>query len=94
MYKEVLVEIVTLDVAAQIRDYIARNMLFSEQFDYDDEASFLEERIVDSLGVLELVGFVEQQFGVAVADHELTPENFDSVQRIADYLSRKLGGPR
>lgn len=94
MHKEVLVEIVTLDVAAQIRDYIARNMLFSEQFDYDDDASFLEERIVDSLGVLELVGFIEQQFGVAVADHELTPENFDSVQRIADYLSRKLGGPR
>jgi acyl carrier protein len=94
MYKEVLVEIMTLDVATQIRDYIARNMLFSEQFDYDDKASFLEERIVDSLGVIELVGFVEQQFGVAVDDQELTPENFDSVQRIADYLSRKLGGLR
>jgi len=45
---------------------------------------------VDSLGVIELVTFLEAQFGISVADHELIPENFDSVKNLAEYVARKL----
>ena len=46
------------EIKTQLRDYIAQNLLFSENgFPHDDEASFLEEGIVDSMGVMELVAF-------------------------------------
>ena len=51
---------------------------------------FMEEGIIDSLGILELVMFVEQEFGVKVADEDVTPENFDSVNKLVNYVQRKL----
>jgi len=74
-----------------IRDFIARNFLFSDDgFQHSDEASFLEEGIVDSLGIIELVTFVEKKFNISVADHELLPNNFDSVSKLSSYISGKL----
>jgi len=80
------------DQRSLIRNYIARNLLFSDgAFQYDDKDSFLDEGIIDSLGVIELVTFVEKQFGISVADHELVPDNFDSVAKLDAYVQRKLG---
>lgn len=82
----------TSDYSSQIRDYVAQNLLFNESgFNYGDDASFLEEGIIDSLGVIELVTFVERQFGISVEDHELVPDNFDSVSKLEAYLHYKLG---
>jgi acyl carrier protein len=79
-----------MTIKEQLKDYIARNLLFSDNgFKYDDDASFLEEGIVDSIGVLELVAFVDESFGVEVEDHEVTPDNFDSVNKLAAYVQRK-----
>jgi acyl carrier protein len=81
-----------MTIEQEIKDYIARNLLFSENgFPYADDASFLEERIVDSMGVMELVAFVEEKFGVKVDDLDVTPENFDSVSRLASYIHSKGG---
>ena len=78
-------------ITPEIHDYIARNFLFSDQgFEYDDGASFLEEGIIDSLGIIELVAFVEKKFGISVADHELLPDNFDSVTKLNAFITRKL----
>ena len=76
-------------VKAQIKQYIAENLLFAEAFPHADDASFLGEGIVDSVGVMELVAFVNTQFGVTVEPQEITPENFDSVQRLGDFIARK-----
>jgi len=79
-----------VEIETQIRDYIAQNMLFSDNgFGYSDEDSFLQEGIIDSVGVMELVLFVEQTFGVDVDDQEITPDNFDSVSKLAHYVRRK-----
>ena len=79
------------EIKTQLRDYIAQNLLFSENgFPHDDEASFLEEGIVDSMGVMELVAFTEETFGIAIEDHEITPDNFDSINRLAGYISGKM----
>jgi acyl carrier protein len=76
----------------QIREYIADNFLFSDNgYQLSDDISFLEEAIVDSTGVLELVLFVEETFGVTVEDDEILPENFDSVGQLAAYVRRKVG---
>ena len=78
-----------MDIQAQIRDYIAQNLLFSDDgFGYSDDASFLEEGIVDSVGIMELVMFLEENFGLTVDDDDLTPDNFDSVNKLAAYIQR------
>ena len=78
--------------SVQIREFVARNLLFDEKgFKYGDDASFLEEGIIDSMGIIELVSFVEDHFGISVADRELVPDNFDSVSKLEAYIRTKLG---
>ena len=73
-----------------IRSYIAENILFSDNgYPYPDDASFLEEGIVDSMGIMELVMFVEENFAMTVDDEDLVPDNFDSVSRLAAYIRLK-----
>jgi acyl carrier protein len=75
----------------QIRQYVADNFMFSDDgYQLSDDASFLEEGIVDSTGVLELVMFVEETFSLTVEDQEIVPENFDSVRQLAAYIRRKM----
>ncbi len=54
-----------------------------------DDASLTESGLVDSTGVLEVVSFVERELGVDVKDHEMIPENLDSIARIAAFVARK-----
>lgn len=79
-----------MDVKQQIRQFVAENFLFSNNgFDLDDDESFLEAGVVDSLGVLELVTFVEEEFDVQVPDEDIVPDNFDSVDNLATYIGSK-----
>jgi acyl carrier protein len=79
-----------MDIEEKIRDYIARNLIFSDNgYQYPDDASFLEEGIVDSVGVLELVSFIEDSFKVKVGDQDIIPDNFDSVSKLSAYIRRK-----
>ena len=79
-----------MNVKEQIREFIAENFLFNpDGFDLSDDASFLDEGVVDSTGTLEVVMFVEETFGVTVGDNEIEPENFDSVNKLAAYIARK-----
>jgi len=83
-----------LPVEQRIKNYVAQNLLFStDGFPYSEDASFLQEGIIDSLGVMHLVEFVEQDFAVRVEQHEVTPENFDSVRKLAGFIRRKRPGP-
>lgn len=54
------------------------------------DASLLDQGIVDSTGVLEIVMFLEEEFGLSVQDAELLPENFDSVERLTRFVGNKL----
>ena len=79
-----------VQVEPPIREFIAKNLLYSEEgFNYADDASLLREGIIDSLGVVELVTFLQTHFGLKVDQNEVRPENFDSVARLAAYVRRK-----
>jgi len=79
-----------LEIEARIREFVARDLLFSENgYPHKDEDSFLQHGVIDSLGVLELVAFAGREFGVQIQPAEITPENFDSVRRFANYIRRK-----
>jgi len=82
------------NIELSIREFIAHNILFNEQgFPYPDEASFLTEGIIDSIGVMELVSFVGDRFKIEVDPQDITPDNFDSVRRLADYVRKHRKPP-
>ena len=81
----------TTEVTSEVRAYVVDRFLFGQGAEtLSDEASFLESGIVDSTGVLEIVMFLEQRFGIKVKDEELVPENLDSIRNIASFVTRKL----
>lgn len=78
-----------MSIEETIKRYIAENMLFSDDgYAYPDDASFMEEGVLDSLGVLELALFVEETYGFRPSQQEMTPQNFDSVVNLAAYIRR------
>ena len=78
------------DLKTKIKNFIIENFLFGDDDGLKDDSSFLEEGIVDSTGVLELVNFIEEEFNIEVDDEELIPENLDSIDNVSVYLERKL----
>lgn len=75
-----------------VRDFIISNFLFGvDDGSLKREDSFLQNGVIDSSGVLELVAFLEQSYKIKVNDHELTAMNLDSIQNVAAYVGRKLG---
>jgi acyl carrier protein len=79
-----------LDSKNTIREFIKSNFLFgSNDTKFSDDDSFFETGIIDSTGMLELVSFVENEFGIEVADMDLIPENLDSVNKLAGFIDRK-----
>jgi len=80
------------DLRERIRAFVIENFLFGNDDGLSDESSFLEEGIIDSTGILELVSFLEEEFGITVEDEELIPENLDSINNVVNYLARKLAG--
>jgi acyl carrier protein len=79
------------DTKQRIRQFIIENFLFEEDDTLKEDTSFLENGIIDSTGVLELVMFIEETYGINVEDDEMVPENLDSISNIAEYVQRKKG---
>ena len=78
--------------APAIKAFITSNFLFGQtNTTLTEDQSFLESGIVDSTGMLELVTFVEEQYGIKVGDDELVPENLDSLNSVAAFVTRKRG---
>ncbi|MFC1783913.1 acyl carrier protein [Planctomycetota bacterium] len=73
-----------------VRSFIVDNFLFGDGAQLIEDTSFLEDGIVDSTGILELITFLEETFLITVEDDEMVPENMDSVNRIVSYLEKKL----
>ncbi len=81
-----------MDIKARVRTFILEDLLMvALPTDLADDASLRKLSILDSTGVLELVAFLEQAFGIQVKDGELLPGNLDSVDAIVSYVREKLG---
>jgi len=76
--------------AREVRTFVVSNFLLGKGDRLGDDTSFLEQGLIDSTGILELVTYLEDTYEIEIADEELTPDNLDSVNRIAHFLSKKL----
>lgn len=73
-----------------VRNYIIENFYYGQDDNsLTDDVSFLENGIIDSTGVLELLSFIQENNGIAVNDDEIIPENFDSLNKISAFIEKK-----
>ncbi len=81
----------TETIKTQVRQYVVDDLLMgTSAAELRDDDSFMESHVIDSVGVLELIAFIEKNFGIKVEDQEILPENLDSLNGIGRYLERKL----
>jgi acyl carrier protein len=78
------------DIQKSVRDFIQQNFIFDPNIVFTDDESLLGTGIIDSTGVLELIGFLEEKYKITFEDNELIGENFDNVSKITSFLQKKL----
>lgn len=72
-----------------IRNFIIEKFPLARKRGINFQDNLLESGILDSLGILDLVAFVEQNFGIALTDEELVPENFQSIEHLTAFVQSK-----
>ena len=77
-------------ITIMVRQYIVDNFLFGDGGGLGNDQSLLDAGALDSTGVIELVSFLEETFTIGIGDQDLVPDNFDSVDRIARFVTGKL----
>jgi acyl carrier protein len=80
----------TQEIAQQVRAFLVETFLLGDDDGFGDHESLLDNGIVDSTGVMEVVAFLEESFPIVIEDDELVADNLDSVARLAAFVSRKL----
>lgn len=78
-----------MDTTVQIREFVLETLYVNDHDGLRDDESLLERGLLDSTGVLEVIAFLEDHFGIIVEDDEIHPENLDSVDRIVRFVERK-----
>ncbi len=73
-----------------VRAYIIDNFLFGEETQLQRNTSFIREGIVDSIGIMELVDFIEQEYNIKIDDDEMVPQNLDSLAHLQTFIQRKI----
>ncbi len=79
------------DVKQVVREFVVENFLYGDDDELSDDTSFLENGIIDSTGVLELVEFIEDTFDLDIDNADLVPENLDSLEKVTAYIVSKTG---
>jgi acyl carrier protein len=78
-----------MDIKEQVRTFVTSNFYVADPSALEDNASLLDKGIIDSTGVLEVIFFIEETFGITIEDSEMLPENLDSIERISKFVARK-----
>lgn len=78
-----------MTVQQRVRQFIIENFYVSDPDGLADDSLLVTSGVVDSTGMLEMIAFVESEFGIRIADDEMVPENLESIERIASFVARK-----
>ena len=76
-----------------IRRFVFEKFPLAKSRGLDDSSALLEEGVLDSLGILELVDYLQSELGITVDDDDLVPENFASIDAIAAFVETKTQAP-
>jgi len=82
----------TRTVEDRISEYVLKQFPLARKRGIKSGEKWLETGLLDSLGILDLVQFLEQEFSIQIADDEMAPENFESLDVVASFVSKKSAG--
>lgn len=77
-----------MDREAALMEFVGEELLRGRKSDLSPDEDLLSTGIIDSLGILRLVSFIEERFGIQVPDEDVVYENFSSVKALVDYLQQ------
>ena len=78
-----------MSIQDEVRQFIVKNFYVADAAGLADDASLLDKGVIDSTGVLEVIAFIEDEFGIKVEDEEMLPDNLDSIDRIDAFVAKK-----
>jgi len=78
-----------MSVQERVRQFVVDNFYLSDAVELRDDTSLITDGYVDSTGMLEVIAFLESEFGIAITDTEMTPANLETIGRIANFVARK-----
>ena len=79
-----------MEIQDEIKNYIVENILFGDGDILDSDTLLQENGILDSIGFLEIITFVEERYQIKIEDNEVVPENFGSIERISSFIKKKM----
>jgi len=79
----------SVDIASEVRDFVITSFLFGKADRLTDDDSLLDNGVIDSTGVLELVSFVQDRFDIEIESDEIIPANLDSIHNLVEFIGRK-----
>ena len=79
-----------MNYVQEVRDFVVTTFLFGAGGELQDDTSFMDSGTIDSTGILELITFLETTYQIKVSNEEMIPQNLDTVNRVAQFLTRKL----
>lgn len=83
----------SFDIAERISGYVSEAFLAGNRnVHFTPQTSLLGSRIIDSLGILEMIEYMEREFGITVEETEMIPENLDSIESMSKFVQHKIGG--
>ncbi len=78
-----------MSVSQRVKQFIVENFYVSDPAELGDDTLLVTNGYVDSTGMLEIISFLESEFGIRITDQETTPENLESISRIAAFVASK-----
>jgi acyl carrier protein len=79
------------DIEGEVNTFVVTSFLVDRSLELQPDDSLLDMEVIDSAGVVELVSYLEERFGIKVEDDEMIPDNLESISNVARYVEKKLG---
>jgi acyl carrier protein len=79
-------------IEERVKGFLLEHFPLARKRDLSRDDQLLGSGILDSLGVLEIVAFLEHEFGITIQDEDLLPENFRSIETLSAFVRRQLDG--
>jgi len=83
-----------MDIQQRVRQFISENFYVSDAATLAGDASLITAGVIDSTGMLEVITFLESEYGISIDDAEMTPDNLETIDRIANFVSKKQSAAR
>ena len=80
-------------ISVQVREFVLKTFPSARRIDLTDDHPLLEEGVVDSMGILEIVGFLENELNIVLSDEDILADNFESIGQIAQFVHNRQNVP-